>query len=476
MITIECDSIHCVINNKLDIAKLRSFEELKYKKVWWKQGQYKKQKKEYKLSIVDKNGVFYTGLLKRVEKCLIERVLKYEVKTNFDCTECVKPELEGITFREDQEQALNNLIESGRGVWQAPTGAGKTILLCGLIAAYNNSMTLIIVHTEALFNQTYDELTKFFGASETIGRIGCGHKYKDEGVVVAMIQTLSRSKQQMGFWNNWEQVIVDEVHHVAYGGTYEKVLSKLYAPIRFGFTATPSEERERRLAMEGLLGPVVGKTTYKELQDKDVLAKPRVKVFWTPETNLLDRIEELKKKWAIEDAGSKRKRRVDYKTAYEMGIVNNRKRNELIIEKSFGLIARGLTVLIVVERVEHGEILLALAEKEKKEMFVFLHGNTPSEEREQEKKIFKQKKRRGVIATRIWSEGTNIQTIGAVVNAVGGLSEIACLQRFGRGMRTAEGKKEVILVDFMDSNHYFFQKHSMKRLCLYFEQGWIGSD
>lgn len=50
---------------------------------------------------------------------------------------------------------------------------------------------------------------------------------------------------------------------------------------------------------------------------------------------------------------------------------------------------------------------------------------------------------KGVIAVRIWSEGVNIRSIGAVINAVGGESEIASIQVFGRGMRTAEGKKDL---------------------------------
>ncbi len=79
---------------------------------------------------------------------------------------------------------------------------------------------------------------------------------------------------------------------------------------------------------------------------------------------------------------------------------------------------------------------------------------------------------KGVIAIRIWSEGVNIRSIGAVINAAGGESEIASIQVFGRGMRTAEGKKGVILVDFIDLSHEWFRRHSLKRICTYLEAGW----
>jgi hypothetical protein len=53
-------------------------------------------------------------------------------------------------------------------------------------------------------------------------------------------------------------------------------------------------------------------------------------------------------------------------------------------------------------------------------MFVFLNGQTPAEDRAKEKQVFEDRVRKGVIATRIWNEGVNIKSIGAVINAVGG--------------------------------------------------------
>jgi superfamily II DNA or RNA helicase len=79
-----------------------------------------------------------------------------------------------------------------------------------------------------------------------------------------------------------------------------------------------------------------------------------------------------------------------------------------------------------------------------------------------------------VIATRVWSEGINIKSVDVVINAVGGNSELAAIQRFGRGMRITEDKNEVILVDLIDSNsHKWFERHSMERICFYSERGWL---
>lgn len=182
---------------------------------------------------------------------------------------------------------------------------------------------------------------------------------------------------------------------------------------------------------------------------------PRVRVYKAPETN---RYRDLKG---------------GYRKVYEEGIVKNRKRNMIIIQKAKELIDQGLTVLIMVEIINHGEILLEMSDFILPGEFVFLHGETASEIKEEEKQAFQDKERRGVIATRIWSEGVNIKSIGAVVNAVGGASEIASIQRFGRGLRRTKDKYSVVLIDIIDFTHRWFEKHSLKRIDTYLEAGWI---
>jgi superfamily II DNA or RNA helicase len=126
-----------------------------------------------------------------------------------------------------------------------------------------------------------------------------------------------------------------------------------------------------------------------------------------------------------------------------------------------------------VERIEHGERLLELLDVKAPGAFTFLQGSTEEDVREGEKKAFELKERMGVVATRVWSEGVNIRSVDVIVNAVGGVSEIATLQRAGRGMRRVEGKDEVLIVDFLDRNHRWVADHSMSRICTYSEAGWM---
>jgi len=435
---------------------------LQYPRYYYKQKKYKKERVNYSSPLVKgKENIFYTGFVSRIKDYLKLRELEVECSMIDYEQETISPKLEGIKFRDDQLEALSSMVKAKRGVWKAPTGSGKTIIISGLVSAFCYDRALVLVHTKDLLMQTKYELERFF---PDVGIIGDGRN-EPEDITVATVQTLSNMDLKE-FGKQWGLLIVDEVHHVRkFGGVWDKVLSKIYAPARFGLTATLPEDKEGILTMEGLIGPIIGKTSYEELQDNDILAKPKLKLIWVPERST----DNLKGRYG--DSYDKDGNLVP--GVYYHGIVKNRTRNDLIVKTTEEFISKDLTVLVMVERLEHGEELFKMTEAIMPGKFMFLHGDTPAKIREEQRRVFEDKECSGIIATRVWSEGINVKSIGAVINAVGGESEIAALQRFGRGMRKTEGKDVIWLVDFLDCNHRWFQKHSMKRLCMYFEQGWI---
>jgi superfamily II DNA or RNA helicase len=76
-----------------------------------------------------------------------------------------------------------------------------------------------------------------------------------------------------------------------------------------------------------------------------------------------------------------------------------------------------------------------------------------------------------LLCTPIFGEGVNMPDVGVIILAGGGKSHIQLLQRIGRGMRTAEGKEEVIIIDFIDDTNKFLFKHSEVRYSLYKQEG-----
>lgn len=423
---------------------------LSYNYVYWIQGRYRKERKVQQIKTM-KGNRFYAGFIPKVTMYLKKKGYQVDFSSKVKVPVInPNPKLKGIRFRKDQDLAIKTILTECRGVWKAPTGAGKTLLIAAIAKALYPNPVLILVHTKVLLEQTIEELKRFFPEKD-IGCIGKG-KVDIRLITVAMRQTLVR-RMHLVWKSNWECIIVDEAHHVTgFKTEYAKLLEWIPASIRVGFTATTYEEDSNQFfALEALIGPIIGETKYEELASGKVLAKPRLKFLRMP----------------------RRRYTKDYFSSYLDAIVNNRKRNLMIVEEAYRLIQTGRSVLIMVERLDHGEAILRLCDIKMPGVFVLLDGTTRPEVLTREMLAFKNKTRCGVVASRIWGEGLNIKSIGAVINAVGGKSEIASIQRFGRGLRKTKGKKDVILVDVIDTDHKILQEHSLYRICFYSEIGWI---
>jgi len=448
-----------------------------YQKSYWKQGEHARKEKTYSKSLIDRKGVFLTGYVERLVEYLRQKKIHFEIEDNgsgppgnIDSP----PNLSDVEFREWQLNGFAAIEKRWCGYWIAPMGAGKTILSGGIVSMFPEERFLILVGTKGSLKQTKKDYESYF-PDEKIGIIGDG-QWDEQEITIATFQTLrryvgSKGKNWKAFCTSrWGGLIVDECDTLGtFGGKNVKLINSIRSTIRIGLTGTEPESVEGKLILEGIFGPKLGETDQEQLIEKGELAKPKMKIIWVPDNGLLRRLAEIKES----DKLKKIKRRYDYKFVYDLGIVNNRLRNSMIIKEAFDLIDDGLTVLILVERIDHGHNLLKMANKKQDDLFCFLDGMTKDSIREKEKEKFERQERKGVIASRIWARSINIKSVGGVVNAVGGLSEASIIQRFGRGFRVTERKNVVFLLDFFDSNHNYFLRHSGKRLALYFEKNWI---
>jgi superfamily II DNA or RNA helicase len=447
MITItEMNPIYSKISS-VSVAK----ELLNIKKEYWKNTGYKKERIEYLKYLVERDGTFLTGFIPKIEReieCELD-LIEYGIEVD-------NPHLKGITFREDQEAQIQSAICKHRGILLAPTGAGKTVLIAGLISCYKDARILFLVHTIDLVDQTIAEFKKF--GFTNISKMGGGEKDISGRIVVSSIQTFSNLEIDE-YCDKFDAVFVDEAHHISGfpdtkkpdGSMYYKVLSNLLAPVRFGVTATLSSNQEARMCSEGLLGPVISELTFEDAKELDILATPKIKLVKVdPYQNYEVRT---------------------YADTYDAAVVNNRARNIQIIEEIIALNEQGLSTVTYVQKISHIENLLDLAE----DMDVQLQevkGATSGEDRKFIKDDLHNKKVMNVVATVVWREGLNIRSLNAIIIAGGGKNEKDLIQAVGRGARKDEGKEEFIIIDFVDSAKYLSQ-HFCERLGVYINKGWL---
>jgi superfamily II DNA or RNA helicase len=427
---------------------------LSFTAVYYKETQYKKIRKEYPKTTILKgknDWYFYSGFLNKVTEYLTKKKIPYKITGEF---EKIKPKrntpiLKDIEFRPDQIKLIENFMKSPRGVIQAVTGMGKTIIGMGIVSLYDNKKVLWLCHTKDLMNQTYDEFVK--KGFKKVGRIGDGHIDENAKIVIATRQSFINYAINTGYL--YDLVIVDEVHHVnSFDSQYGKILVNVLAPIRLGLTATLPDNEEGKLAVEGLIGPVVGSLSIQEGNELGIVAKPRIKIVKIPESLT---IKEIKR----------------YQEAYEKGIVKRTERNIIIADIITEQVKKGESVLVIVNRIDHGSNILEQIPEEIKADFI--HGNTDSDTRNEVKEALENKALDCAICTTIWKEGISIRSLNCIINAGGGKSEIATLQAIGRGLRTTEDKKEVTIIDFFDPSNKYFISHFGERISLYCDMKWI---
>lgn len=436
----------------LEIAK----ECLSFKAEIWLQGAFKKQKKIITKDFTFKAGkdrYCYAGFVSRLKEHCAKRQIEFaEIGSQESLKPDNRPNLPGVTLRDYQTTAIESALLSQRGIIQAATGTGKTILSLGLISCFKKPKVLYLVPNLDLATQVANDFKKF---GHQVSKLGGGVKEIQHDIVVSTIQTYSRL-DLFDLSGKFDILILDEAHLASKAGaTIEKILSTSLAPMRIALTATVPKETERRLLLEGLFGPIIFDMGLKKGIEMEILAKPKLKLLRVPVSKAID--EQIK-------FGK------TYRNAVQFGIIENDSRNRIIANTAKGLTEKGKSVIIYVNEIAHLEnisnVLNEIGVSHKK-----VQGILSAEERERIVNDFREKKNLCVVST-IWKEGTDIISLDAVILGGGGKAEKTQLQSIGRGLRRSEEKNEALIFDMLDP-YRWLSEHCVQRISLFAELEWV---
>lgn len=187
----------------------------------------------------------------------------------------------GMKLRPYQEQALDAVdaaeaAGTRRQMLVLPTGAGKTVVFASLIRR-RKSRALVLAHRDELIQQAVDKVRGVVPGA-VVGVVQAERDDHWAPIVVASIQTLARPKRlaQVGL-RPFGLVIVDEAHHAA-AQTYRGVLDTLnagdpFGPLLLGVTATP--DRGDRVRLDDVFDRIVFEVGLLELIMQGYLCDPR---------------------------------------------------------------------------------------------------------------------------------------------------------------------------------------------------------
>ena len=304
-----------------------------------------------------------------------------------------------------------------------------------------NIPTLILQNRKTLAVQNYNEILKW-GVKNT-GRLYYPHN-ENKNVIVATVQSCEKIYDLLP---NIKCVMVDEIHEMM-ATTAKDVYRRLTnCPIRLAFSATPFKygetDKVQKYFTKGFFGPVfkiksseTGVLTTKDLQKRGRLAKSICHFIKIREPKIDHEI---------------------YMDAVQMGIVENNILNEIIQDLACVKL-KGRT-LILVERIQHGDILSSLIPNS-----LWVKGEDTAETRSEVIKQLNEAKEDIVAIATTGIFNTGISTfIHNLINAAGGKADHLVIQKIGRGLRVAKDKKELNYFDFYFENNDYLEKHSRKR-------------
>lgn len=402
------------------------------------------------------SGRFLTGLLPEIKAALKHYGVTYEeddLRQPFTFThqEVNKNFLTGVELRDYQVEYINQSIKHHRGLVYAPTSAGKTFVLVGILKALGPKVpTLILCPTKDLVEQNYDEIKKM--GIETVGRINSNHNSPN------MITCMT--------WQSWHKfqpysksvraLVVDEIHDMMSAGPKRIYRQLENCNVRIGVSATPFKfggtDNKHKYEVKGHMGPVFfvksaedGKPTTKELQKRNILSSADLTFYEYKGTTELPQF-------------------LLYVDVVTHAIAENIEYHDTVARLANGLKGR---TLIMVDRIRQGDLL-----QERIPGAIWVRGKDNAKTRKGVINTLKTCKDDvvAIATTKIFNTGVNV-FLHNLINAAGGKADHTIIQRLGRGLRVADDKTNLKYYDFYFKNNEYLEEHSGIRVKILEKEG-----
>jgi superfamily II DNA or RNA helicase len=453
------------------------------------------------LSPVSKTGRFEIGLYFDIYKWLkANKEIEFEIETTKILEEKIINEYTwkhnyilsklNLNYRPYQESSIKRLIHMGCGIVIVGTAGGKTLIMAGLIETIRNYQKThaLVILPATLIPQAYKDFITY-GIPEKDILVWKGQqKYENMPVVIVSAETLKSSlqvcskkqpltklkwykenidgdeddyktylnelsKQNDAKRKEWSKkkkallkqlevvdlLLVDEVHGLREDNAISKTITQINTRHKFGFTGTLPADLMDIWNIKGLLGPVVMDIGTARLRELNYVSDIRTKIFKIhyknpphPKIN----IEKPTEAYEIE----------------KEFLHKNEYRNKIItyvaekVEKN---------ILIVVNRIEHGEIIRDILKKNTNKEIYFIQGSVPNDEREELRRIMEINDNIICIAmARIFAVGVSINNLHYIMPVDSGKAKVTILQTIGRGLRLHQKKDVLIFIDIADVTPY----------------------
>ena len=324
-------------------------------------------------------------------------------------------------------------------------GTGKTYASAFAMRELGFKRVLFLVHRGQLARQTKKSYEKVFAKSVSMGLVGAGYHEYDADYVFATVQTLNRDEHLLQYdKDSFDCIVLDEAHHVT-ADTYQKIMKHFSPKLWLGMTATPDKRDDN----------VAGRNVY-ELFNYQIAYEIRLQQ--AMEENLLCPFHYF----GITDLSIVG----DDKDNHNFSMFTSDERVKHIIRQAnyYGYSGEKVKGLIFCSSIKETQELSYkfnnIVNPDTGEYFrtIALNGDANEQERqdaferlamnESEANVHKQPLDY-IFSVEILNEGVDIVEVNQVIMLRPTQSPIVFIQQLGRGLRKADGKEYVVILDFI---------------------------
>lgn len=335
---------------------------------------------------------------------------------------------------------LQKIYEAGenRALLISATGTGKTYASAFAMRELGFQRVLFLVHRNQIAKQAMKSYRKVFGGQVVMGMVTGKHQKYDADFVFATIQTLSKDEILEKYGKTaFDAIVIDEAHHSA-ANSYKKVMDYFHPKLWLGMTATP-DKRDDNLDGRNIYEIFNHQIAY-EIRLQDAMEEDLLCPFHYFGITDLE---------VIADAGKSKQDKIEnfqYLTSDERAL------NVMKQAEFFGYSGERVKGLIFCSRIDEARIL---SEKfnSKGWRTLVLSGNDSEETRVEAIERLAGDEREDaldyIISVDIFSEGVDVPEINQVIMLRPTESPIVFIQQLGRGLRKAEEKEYVVVLDFI---------------------------
>ena len=342
---------------------------------------------------------------------------------------------------------LKKILEAGedRALLISATGTGKTYASAFAMRELGFKRVLFLVHRGQLARQTKKSYEKVFAKSVSMGLVGAGYHEYEADYVFATVQTLNRDEHLLQYdKDSFDCIVLDEAHHVT-ADTYQKIMKHFSPKLWLGMTATPDKRDDN----------VAGRNVY-ELFNYQIAYEIRLQQ--AMEENLLCPFHYF----GITDLSIVG----DDKDNRDFSMLTSDERVKHIIQQAnyYGYSGEKVKGLIFCSSIKETQELSYkfnnIVNPDTGEYFrtIALNGDANERERqdaferlamnESEANVHKQPLDY-IFSVEILNEGVDIVEVNQVIMLRPTQSPIVFIQQLGRGLRKADGKEYVVILDFI---------------------------